>query len=235
MLGKTDYDFFLRWSRQTYHSQKTGNWVRQVTAYRGRIWFLRWKAGIFWWDYIPRFNVYGKIDGLIGYFRNMTERKTGRGGAAAGERELSPFSRWFPSRSAYCRQWGDTIYANKTILNFYGYESLENCKKHLKGSLYTGKLIVEAKRRKLRENMVDLVTPNMKSASSGKMEKFAISRFSERNIMGRIQRVSGHIRGYHQKKTGWSSSQESEAIFRSIFENSFIGISIASPKANFAG
>jgi hypothetical protein len=34
------------------------------------------------------------------------------------------------------------------------------------------------------ENVVTLVTPNMKSASSGKMEKFAISRFFGKKYYG---------------------------------------------------
>ena len=76
MLGKTDYDFLSHDDAEKLMSMKrqilaTGVAERIETSLMAKNGQLEYFDGA----YIPRLNAEGKADGLIGYFRNITERK----------------------------------------------------------------------------------------------------------------------------------------------------------------
>ena len=76
MIGKTDYDFLLkedadkltRIKRQVIETGKPVHIETPLISMEG-------KEQVFDGSYVPKFNAEGRIDGLIGYFRNVTERK----------------------------------------------------------------------------------------------------------------------------------------------------------------
>ncbi len=76
MIGKTDQDLFkpadaARLTALKKRVLKTGKPVRLETPFPNMKGELEYFEGI----YTPKRNVTGKVDGLIGYFRNVTERK----------------------------------------------------------------------------------------------------------------------------------------------------------------
>ncbi|MFH0966772.1 MAG: response regulator [Methanobacteriota archaeon] len=76
MVGKTDYDFLLKEDADKLTSVKmqileTGKKIPYETE-------LTSKSGnheYFQGEYLPKYNIGGEIDGLIGYFRNISDRK----------------------------------------------------------------------------------------------------------------------------------------------------------------
>jgi len=76
MLGKTDYDFLSKEEADKLTQTKTqvmesGQPVHFETSLISK----SGEAEFFDGSYIPKFDAQGKVDGLIGYFRNVTERK----------------------------------------------------------------------------------------------------------------------------------------------------------------
>ncbi len=76
MIGKTDYDILSKddadkLTKIKRHVLETGSSVRLEMPLIS----LEGKQQFFDGSYIPTFNTEGKINGLIGYFRNVTERK----------------------------------------------------------------------------------------------------------------------------------------------------------------
>lgn len=111
MIGKTDYDFlskeeadkFTGIKRQVIESGEPQHIETSLISKDG-------KQEFFDGNYVPRFNANGKVDGLIGYFRNVTERKK------ADEAILSAAREWSASFDAMSD--GVSIHsADYTILN----------------------------------------------------------------------------------------------------------------------
>jgi hypothetical protein len=76
MIGKPDYDILSKddadkLTKIKRHVLETGTSVRLELPLIS----LKGVQQCFDGSYIPTFNAEGKIDGLIGYFRNVTERK----------------------------------------------------------------------------------------------------------------------------------------------------------------
>ena len=76
MLGKTDWDFLSREDAATLTRLKqqvmqTGEAAQVEVPLKSR----QGEQEFFEGTYVPKFNADGQIDGLIGYFRNVTERK----------------------------------------------------------------------------------------------------------------------------------------------------------------
>ena len=76
MIGKTDYDFLSKEDADKLTKIKkqvieTGKPVHLETPLIS----MKGKEQVFDGSYVPKFNAEGRIDGLIGYFRNVTERK----------------------------------------------------------------------------------------------------------------------------------------------------------------
>jgi PAS domain S-box-containing protein len=77
MVGKTDYDILkkedadnlTKIKRQVIKSGKSTSLETSLVNPKG-------ETDYFSGSYVPKFNEKGKVDGLIGYFRNTTERKT---------------------------------------------------------------------------------------------------------------------------------------------------------------
>ena len=76
IIGKTDYDFLskedadklTKIKRQVIETGKPVHVETPLISMKG-------KEQVFDGSFVPKFNAEGRIDGLIGYFRNVTERK----------------------------------------------------------------------------------------------------------------------------------------------------------------
>lgn len=76
MIGKTDYDFLSQDEAEKLTALKrqvleTGQPIRVEVPLTS----IQREQEFFEGSYIPKFNKEGQVDGLIGYFRNVTERK----------------------------------------------------------------------------------------------------------------------------------------------------------------
>ena len=119
MIGKTDYDFLskedadklTKIKRQVIETGKPVHLETPLISMKG-------KEQVFDGSYVPKFNAEGRIDGLIGYFRNVTERKRAeevlrRYELLSGQsRDIILFMR---------RDNGRILEANAAATNTYGY------------------------------------------------------------------------------------------------------------------
>jgi PAS domain S-box-containing protein len=76
MLGKTDYDFLAKDDADKITKTKTqvmrsGTPIKMDTSLLSRSGSVEYFSG----TYVPKYNAKGEIDGIIGYFRNVTERR----------------------------------------------------------------------------------------------------------------------------------------------------------------
>jgi len=119
MIGKTDYDFLSKENADKLTKIKkqvieTGKPVHLETP----LFSMKGKEQFFDGSYVPKFNAEGRIDGLIGYFRNVTERKQAeevlrRYEMLSGHsRDIILFMR---------RDNGRILEANAAATNTYGY------------------------------------------------------------------------------------------------------------------
>jgi PAS domain S-box-containing protein len=105
MLGRTDYDFLDKEdaSKLTQIKQDV---IRTGTAAKYET-FLISKSGekeYFEGTYVPKYDKEGKIDGLMGYFRNVTEHKAAEEEIKSANAfldiviDMSPFSMWISDK-----------------------------------------------------------------------------------------------------------------------------------------
>ena len=76
MLGKTDFDLLTKKDAENLHAIKK-KVIKTGKARKVGIPIINFKGEREYFDgsYIPRYDTDGKVNGLIGYFRNVTERK----------------------------------------------------------------------------------------------------------------------------------------------------------------
>ena len=126
---------------------------------------------------------------------------------------------------------GNTIYANKTLLDIYGYDSPEELQKTPLKDRYTPESYVEAKRRKLRRERGDFSDTEYEISiirKNGEIRHLQV--FRKEILWAGFREFQVIYKDITRRKLAEAALRESEAIFRSIFENSLIGISIASPE-----
>jgi PAS domain S-box-containing protein len=109
MIGKTDFDFLGREDAERLTQIKrrvieTGEALHLELPLVSRQGDMEYFEG----DYVPKYNVAGEIDGLIGYFRNITERKR----AEAQMVWLASFPRQNLSPIVEIESNGKLVYAN---------------------------------------------------------------------------------------------------------------------------
>jgi PAS domain S-box-containing protein len=126
MIGKTDYDFLseedadklTEIKRQVLKTGLPVNVEVPLTSSEGEQQFFNG-------SYIPKFDATGRVDGFVGYFRNVTERKRAEETLRRSEENFRRSLDSSPLGVRIVTEEGETIYANQAILDIYGYDCIE--------------------------------------------------------------------------------------------------------------
>jgi PAS domain S-box-containing protein len=124
---------------------------------------------------------------------------------------------------------GDTIYANKAILNFYGYDSLEELQKTSLKNRYTTESYIQAQKRKRQREKGDLSANDYEIIiirKDGGIRHLQV--FRNEILWDGVKQFQVLYKDISKRKQAEAALKESEARYRNLFENSQIGISTAS-------
>jgi len=121
---------------------------------------------------------------------------------------------------------GDTIYANKAILNFYGYDSLEELQKTSLKNRYTTESYIQAQKRKRQREKGDLSANDYEIIiirKDGGIRHLQV--FRNEILWDGVKQFQVLYKDISKRKQAEAALKESEARYRNLFENSQIGIS----------
>lgn len=125
---------------------------------------------------------------------------------------------------------GKTIYANQAIIDIYGYDSIGELQKTPLKDRYTPESYHQAQKRKEQRKRGDLSAIDYEISivrKNGEIRHLHVHRKEVLwNGAKQFQVIYMDISKFKQAE---AALKESEARFRSLFENSFVGISIARP------
>ncbi len=125
---------------------------------------------------------------------------------------------------------GATIYANRTLLDYYGYNTLEELQKTSLKDRYTSESYAQAQIRKKQRKQSDLSANNYEISivrKDGRIRHLQV--FRKPVLWNGLRQFQIIYNDISERKNAEEALLESEAKFRTLFENSLLGISIAQP------
>ncbi len=130
MLGKTDFDFLNKEEAGKLTAVKrkvlaTGKPYHLETSLKNK----KNKPEFFNGSFIPKLDSEGKINGLIGYFKNITERRFAENALQKSRSELQEYFENDISADFTVSVDGKIISCNRTFLRLFGFENELHTKK----------------------------------------------------------------------------------------------------------
>jgi PAS domain S-box-containing protein len=183
-------------------------------------------------SYIPRRDAEGRIDGLIGYFRNVTERKRAEEALRESNRQMNTLIGNLPGAAYRCRNDPAymTEFVSEGIAALTGYPSAD----FLEQRRHMGDLIHPEDRERVWSEIQDAlardrpfeVTYRIIGASGA--QRWVWERgLGIRDAKGTLVALEGFVTDVTDRTRAEDSLRESEARFRTVFHASSIPASIA--------
>lgn len=131
MLGKTDHDFLSEEEAEKLTRIKTSVLKSgQPAHFETSLISREGKEEYFDGAFVPKFDIQGKVDGLIGYFRNITEHKRVTETLHAREEQLRLVTDHVPVFIAQCDHKQRYKFVNKPYAEMFGLQPADIVGKH---------------------------------------------------------------------------------------------------------
>ena len=160
VLGKTDFDFYPADAAAVYHADDQSV-VQTGQPVLNKAEFLVDKEGKEHWfstSKLPLHDEQGRIIGLVGVGRDITERKRAEEALRLEKENFRRSLDESPLGVRIVTADGDTLYANRAILDFYGYDGLEELRKTPLRARYTPESYTEFQKRRQQRERGDFST-----------------------------------------------------------------------------
>ena len=233
MLGKTDYDFLpkdeadklTRAKKSVMRSGKPMHFETSLLSKSG-------ETEYFDGSFVPRIDARGKVIGLIGYFRNVTERKQVMG-ALQIEQELMNSLMDHTADSIYFKDLqGRFIRVSRNLAVKHG----ELDAAHVIGKTdfdffdkVSAQRFYEIEQKIIRSGKPQIDMEEEECWADGRVTWASTTAFPYRDKKGKIIGIIGITRDITAHKLAEIKLRENEERFRSLYENATIGIYQTTP------
>ena len=221
MIGKTDFDFLKKEDAENLTAFKrkvleTGESIHIETSLKNK----KNKPEFFNGTFVPQFNLEGKVNGLIGYFRNVTERKQAEEELQKSRTELVEYFENDISADYVVSVKGRIINCNKTFLELFGFKDRSEAEKISLPRLY--------KNRKDGVKIIELITKNKKVENyeidfvsrTGKVINTIINAIGIFNEAGELIKVRGYVVDISDRKQVEIALKENKELFALFMHHS---------------
>jgi PAS domain S-box-containing protein len=223
MLGKTDYDFLSKEEADKLtgvkrHVIETGEPQHLMTSLISK----DGKPEFFDGTYIPRFDAHGNADGLIGYFRNVTEGKLVEDSLRESEEKLKEaqtmgrIGSWEFDIENQKILWSDQTYrlydrnpahgppTTEEEAVYYSPEQVKTLHKYVHRAIEEGKDFEYDLEAKL---------------PGGRVVYFSGKMHPVKNEYGQVTRLIGTVQDITERKQVEKALKINEALFRELYDN----------------
>jgi PAS domain S-box-containing protein len=229
VIGKTLYDFISEDSKEEYRlnfnkciqTKQTQRFI--YSAFGNEMAFRYYET------YLVPLIEKKKIVSIMAIAMDITDRKQGEDALHLEKDNFRHSLDDSPLGVRIATIEGNTIYANKTLLDYYGYASLNELQKTPLKNRYTPESYIQAQNRKRHRKHNDFSISDYEVSIVRKNGKIRHLRVFRKEVLwDGVRQFQVIYNDITENKLAEDALRESEARFRSLFENSIIGISTAS-------
>jgi PAS domain S-box-containing protein len=238
VVGKSDYD--LPWGKKQADSFREYDrkiMESGIPEYDIVEPYLRADGTISWakTNKVPLRDTEGNIVGVLGTYEDITERKQTEEKLRLEKENFRHSLDNSPLGVRIATIEGNTIYANKTLLNFYGYDSLEELQKTPLKDRYTPESYAEAQERKLQREHGDLsITDYEISIVRKNREIRNLQVFRKEILWDGVRQFQVICNDITERKQAENALFQSEKKLKALFEVLPVGVSILDAERNIA-
>ncbi|MDP2886580.1 MAG: PAS domain S-box protein [Ignavibacteria bacterium] len=239
MVGKTDRDFLEK--EETEHLiaikrkvLETGKPVHVETPLRN----LKGETEFFDGSYIPKFDSTGNVDGLIGYFRNITERKRAEQLIEEERNLLRSIINAIPDEIGVKDLERNFVLANEGLLRALGKQTLDQVMGFRDEDLISERYARDAREKEIHvltsgETLFNYIPEPRRNPSTGELERVIMS--TKTPLHNRSGRTIGLVmvnRNITDLQRTQEALSQSENRFRTVWSNSLDAMRLTDADGN---
>jgi len=228
MIGKTDYDFLspkdagnlTAIKRQVLETGKPIQVEVPLTNLKG-------EEEFFDGSYIPKFDKEGQVNGLVGYFRNVTERKKAEEKIRESERKFSEVLEKVRLVAIQLDSQGKIVFCNDYFLEMTGWKREELLGKNWFETCLPSSIKDKVMSLFLEGITSGNITPYYENeivTQSRNLKLIAWNNMVLRNLHGSIVGTTGIGEDITERREAMKALGKSEEKFRNLFNNAQVGM-----------